>query len=161
MEIGAPGDGEVERGEAALVGAALGGRARHATQKAGATIDNARRSLFSHVLPVIGVLWVDRTRTDRIEGVFARIGDAGLATSTIDHTCDYPLAKPGTIADVTPGSTVVMGSVIGNYLAPVLAGDFEALEFARIAGRDRSSGIGVSTSQQWSPISDLVAKTVS
>ena len=37
----------------------------------------------------IGVLWVDRTRTERIEKVFARMGDAELATSTIDHTWDY------------------------------------------------------------------------
>ena len=35
------------------------------------------------------MLWVDRTRTERVEKVFARMSDAGLATSTIDHTWDY------------------------------------------------------------------------
>ncbi len=64
-------------------------RTRHARQKSDATIDNARRLLATHVRPAIGVLWVDRTRTERIEKVFARMGDAGLATSTIDHTWDY------------------------------------------------------------------------
>jgi hypothetical protein len=45
--------------------------------------------LATHIRPAIGVLWVDRTRTDRIERVFARMGEAGYATSTIDHTWDY------------------------------------------------------------------------
>ena len=75
--------------EAGCPSAAPGGRTRHARQKSGATIDNARRLLATHVRPGIGVLWVDRTRTERVEKVFARMSDAGLATSTIDHTWDY------------------------------------------------------------------------
>ena len=75
--------------EAGCPSASPGGRTRHARQKSGATIDNARRLLATHVRPAIGVLWVDRTRTERIEKVFARMGEAGLATSTIDHTWDY------------------------------------------------------------------------
>ena len=39
--------------------------------------------------PGSGCLWVDRTRTERIEKVFARMSDDGLATSTVDHTWDY------------------------------------------------------------------------
>jgi integrase len=45
--------------------------------------------LATHIRPAIGVLWVDRTRTDRIERVFAHMGDAVYATSTVDHTWDY------------------------------------------------------------------------
>ena len=75
--------------EAGCPSAAPGGRTRHARQKSGATIDNARRLLATHVRPGIGVLWADRTRTERVEKVFARMSDAGLATSTIDHTWDY------------------------------------------------------------------------
>jgi integrase len=38
---------------------------------------------------VLGVLWVDRTRTERIEPLFAGLAEAGYATSTIDHAWDY------------------------------------------------------------------------
>jgi integrase len=75
--------------EAGCPSATPGGRTRHARTKSDATIDNARRLLATHVRPAIGVLWVDRTRTDRVERVFAAMGDAGYATSTIDHTWDY------------------------------------------------------------------------
>ena len=35
------------------------------------------------------------------------------------------LSRARNVKDVTPGSTVVMGSVIGKYLAKVVAWDFE------------------------------------
>jgi hypothetical protein len=35
------------------------------------------------------------------------------------------LSRARNVTDVTPGSTVVMGSVIGKYLAKVVAWDFE------------------------------------
>lgn len=35
------------------------------------------------------------------------------------------LSQARNVSDVTPGSTVVMGSVIGSYLAKVVAWDFE------------------------------------
>ena len=35
------------------------------------------------------------------------------------------LSQARNVSDVTPGSTVVMGSVIGRYLAKVVAWDFE------------------------------------
>jgi integrase len=75
--------------EAGCPSAAPGARTRHARQKSEATIDNARRLLATHVRPGVGVLWVDRTRTERVEKLFARMSDAGLATSTVDHTWDY------------------------------------------------------------------------
>ncbi|MGH9106479.1 MAG: site-specific integrase [Acidimicrobiales bacterium] len=75
--------------EAGCPSAAPGGRTRHARQKANSTVDNARRLLAVHVRPAIGALWVDRTRTERVEGVFASMAVAGLATSTVDHTWDY------------------------------------------------------------------------
>jgi len=45
--------------------------------------------LRTHVNPRIGALWVDRTRTDRVDQVFAAMADAGYATSTIDRTWGY------------------------------------------------------------------------
>ncbi|MBO0728156.1 MAG: site-specific integrase [Acidimicrobiaceae bacterium] len=75
--------------DAGCPSAAPGSRTRHARQKSDSTIDNATRLLGTHIRPAIGALWVDRTRTDRIERVFGRMGDAGYATSTIDHTWDY------------------------------------------------------------------------
>lgn len=36
------------------------------------------------------------------------------------------LSRARNVADVVPGSAVVMGSAIGNYLAKVVAWDFEA-----------------------------------
>lgn len=75
--------------EADCPSASVSTRTRHARPKSEATIDNARRLLASHVRPAIGVLWVDRTRTERIEKVFATMAEAGLSTSTIDHTWDY------------------------------------------------------------------------
>ena len=66
-----------------------GGRTRHARTKSDATIDNANRLLKGHVRPALGPLWVDRTQTVRIERLFAEMGEAGYATSTIDHTWDY------------------------------------------------------------------------
>jgi integrase len=65
------------------------GRTRHARQKSPNTIANAERLLRTHVRPVLGVLWLDRTRTERVEGLFADMADAGYATSTIDHVWDY------------------------------------------------------------------------
>lgn len=75
--------------EAGCPSSALAGRARHAKQKSPNTIGNAERLLRNHVRPALGVLWVDRTRTERIEGVFASMAAAGYATSTIDHAWDY------------------------------------------------------------------------
>jgi integrase len=69
--------------------AVVGARTRHARQKSDATIDNASRLLATHIRPAIGALWVDRTRTERVEKVFAAMGETGYATSTIDHTWDY------------------------------------------------------------------------
>jgi integrase len=41
------------------------------------------------VRPALGALWVDRTTTERIESLFARMAEAGYATSTIDRTWGY------------------------------------------------------------------------
>jgi integrase len=62
---------------------------RHAKQKSPNTIANAECLLATHVRPHIGALWVDRTRTKRVEDVFARMAKAGYATSTIDRTWGY------------------------------------------------------------------------
>lgn len=58
--------------------AVAGTRTRHARQKSDATIDNARRLLAIHVRPAVGSLWVDRTRTARVEEVFAAMDETGL-----------------------------------------------------------------------------------
>lgn len=65
------------------------GSTRHVRQKSPNTISNARRLVATHVRPAIGVLWVDRTKTQRIEALFSAMAEAGYATSTIDHTWDY------------------------------------------------------------------------
>ena len=64
-------------------------RTRHAKAKSPNTIANARMLLNVHVRPAIGALWVDRTRTERLEQVFAAMATADYATSTIDRTWGY------------------------------------------------------------------------
>lgn len=64
-------------------------RTRHAKEKSPNTIANARFLLGTHVKPQIGTLWIDRTRTKRVEDVFARMAKGGYATSTIDRTWGY------------------------------------------------------------------------
>jgi integrase len=66
-----------------------GPRARHAKRRSQNTIDNARSLLDRHVRPSVGRLWIERTRTERLEEVFAAMGDRGYATSTIDHAWGY------------------------------------------------------------------------
>ena len=68
---------------------ATGGGVRHATLKSPNTIANATTLLGNHVRPEIGALWVDRTRTKRVEEVFAHMAKAGYSTSTIDRTWGY------------------------------------------------------------------------
>jgi integrase len=69
--------------------AAAGARTRHAKTKSPNTIDNAQSLLNSHVRPSIGLLWVDRTTTERIEKLFAGMAKKKYATSTIDRTWGY------------------------------------------------------------------------
>jgi hypothetical protein len=59
---------------------------RHAKEKSNNTIDNARSLLDNHVRPIIGPLWVDRTKTERVEDVFKKMATAEYATSTVDRT---------------------------------------------------------------------------
>jgi integrase len=66
-----------------------GKRSRHAKKKAENTLIKIRTLLDGHVRPAIGKLKVDRTGLERLEAVFAAMDDAGLATSTIDHTWSY------------------------------------------------------------------------
>jgi integrase len=66
-----------------------GARTRHAKRKSPNTIANAKCLLASHVRPAIGPLWVDRTRTERVEEVFGRMAEGGYATSTIDRSWGY------------------------------------------------------------------------
>jgi integrase len=75
--------------EAGCPAAAASRRTRHAKQKSKNTIANAEWLLGAQVRPAIGVLWVDRTRTERIEKLFGRMAEGGYATSTIDHAWDY------------------------------------------------------------------------
>jgi integrase len=75
--------------DAGCPSSAPGARTRHARAKSPNTIANAKMLLRTHVKPPIGALWVDRTRTDRLERVFAGMADAGYATSTIDRTWGY------------------------------------------------------------------------
>ncbi len=93
--------------EAGCPSAAPGGRTRHARQKSLATIDNARRLLATHVRPGIGVLWVDRTRTERVEKVFACMGEAGWPP--------VPSTTPGTTS-TRPAGTPCAGSGCGPTL---------------------------------------------
>jgi hypothetical protein len=65
---------------------AAGARTRHTKTKSQNTIDNARSLLDTHIRPSIGVLWVDRTTTERIEKLFAGMAAKKYATSTIDRT---------------------------------------------------------------------------
>jgi hypothetical protein len=46
------------------------------------------------------------------------------------------LSQARNVSDVTPGSTVVMGSVIGRYLAKVVAWDFEVSDTGPIVVLD-------------------------
>lgn len=62
---------------------------RRARRKSPNTIDNVRYLLDGHVRPEIGNLWVDRTRTARLEAVFQQMAEKGYATSTIDHAWGY------------------------------------------------------------------------
>jgi integrase len=62
---------------------------RHARSKSPNTIANARQLLGTSVRPVIGGLWVDRTSTERLEQLFADMGERGYATSTIDRNWNY------------------------------------------------------------------------
>ncbi|HEY1635416.1 MAG TPA: hypothetical protein VGF64_11705, partial [Acidimicrobiales bacterium] len=66
-----------------------GARTRHAKRKSPNTIANAECLLATNVRPALGALWVDRTTTERIESLFARMAEAGYATSTIDRTWGY------------------------------------------------------------------------
>lgn len=75
--------------EAGCPSSTPGARTRHARQKSPNTIDNARWLLGGHVRDTIGVLWVDRTTTERLEEVFGAMAEAGYATSTIDRTWGY------------------------------------------------------------------------
>ena len=69
--------------------AASGARTRHAKTKSPNTIYNARSLLDTHVRPAIGMQWVERTTTERIEKVFAGMAAKEYATSTIDRTWGY------------------------------------------------------------------------
>src|SRR5688500_347598 len=62
---------------------------RHAKKKSTNTIDNARSLLDNHVVPAIGHLRVDRTKTERVEQVFEKMANAGYSTSTVDRTWLY------------------------------------------------------------------------
>lgn len=62
---------------------------RHAKEKSNNTIDNARSLLDNHVRPAIGPLWVDRTKTERVEDVFKKMAAAEYATSTVDRAWVY------------------------------------------------------------------------
>jgi integrase len=62
---------------------------RRVRAKSQNTITTIRHLLGKHVRPEIGGLWVDRTQTERLEKVFAKMADAGYATSTIDHAWQY------------------------------------------------------------------------
>jgi integrase len=64
-------------------------KSRHARIKSPNTILNARQLLGTSVRPVVGRLWVDRTSTERLEGVFNGMDEKGYATSTIDRTWNY------------------------------------------------------------------------
>ena len=64
-------------------------RSRHPRVKSLNTILNARQLLGTSVRPVVGRLWVDRTSTERLEGVFNGMAEKGYATSTIDRTWNY------------------------------------------------------------------------
>lgn len=66
-----------------------GTRTRHAKEKSQNTIDNAKFLLGTHIKPHLGTLWIDRTRTKRVEQVFAKMATDGYATSTIDRTWGY------------------------------------------------------------------------
>ena len=69
--------------------AAPNARSRHARVKSPNTVANARHLLATGVRPAVGKLWVDRTSTERLEGVFAGMAAKGYATSTIDRTWNY------------------------------------------------------------------------
>src|SRR2546422_10889478 len=58
-------------------------KSRHARVKSPNTIANARQLLGSSVLPVIGKLKVDRTSTERLEGLFRGPARRGPAPSQL------------------------------------------------------------------------------
>ena len=62
---------------------------RHSRDKSPNTIANARQLLGTSVKPVIGRRWVDRTTTERLEGLFQDMARRNYATSTIDRTWGY------------------------------------------------------------------------
>jgi integrase len=64
-------------------------KTRHAREKSPNTIANVRNVEKKHLRPALGKLWVDRTKTERVEAVFQEMADAGYATSTIDHAWGY------------------------------------------------------------------------
>lgn len=69
--------------------AAVSRTSRRVRAKSQNTITTIGHLLGKHVRPEIGGLWVDRTQTERLEKVFAKMADAGYATSTIDHAWQY------------------------------------------------------------------------
>jgi integrase len=75
--------------EAGCPSSSANAHTRHARHKSPNTIDNARWLLEGHVRPAMGSLWIDRTRTERVEEVFEAMAEAGYATSTIDRTWGY------------------------------------------------------------------------
>ena len=56
--------------EAGCPNVAPSAKSRHARVKSPNTILNARQLLGTSVRPVVGRLWVDRTSTERLEGMF-------------------------------------------------------------------------------------------
>lgn len=64
-------------------------KSRHARTKSPNTLANARQLLGTSVRPVIGMLWVDRTSTERLEKLFVDMAARGYATSTIDRNWNY------------------------------------------------------------------------
>jgi hypothetical protein len=70
-------------------------------------------------------------RLDRAHVPYAKAVEMGVDIISDPHAEDDDgynwtvLRYARNVTDVTPGSTVVMGSVIGKYLAKVVAWDFE------------------------------------
>ena len=64
-------------------------RSRHVRVKSPNTVATAGFLLDNHVRPRVGRLVVDRTTTQRLEGVFRGMASSGYATSTIDRTWLY------------------------------------------------------------------------
>ncbi len=75
--------------EAGCPNAVPSAASRHARVKSPSTISNARQLLDTSVRPVVGKLRVDRTTTERLEGLFQAMAKKGYATSTVDRTWHY------------------------------------------------------------------------